>query len=190
MPTLNYAPLIQPILALFLHYMSESDAYACVVRILKHHSNYMKGSALASKAASYTLLTLVKVHKVAVYKALKNWIGSSDENILATALQSWPRWIFCALPFEHLICIIDCYLYEGNKILMRIPDDLTEKTCQQRIDLFVEKIIQSIRHGNISVTALLVTATRIRNFSNTKIARFQEKYEKMVNFILLFFCHI
>uniref|UniRef100_A0A2K6VY46 TLDc domain-containing protein n=1 Tax=Onchocerca volvulus TaxID=6282 RepID=A0A2K6VY46_ONCVO len=194
MPTLNYAPLIQPILALFLHYMSENDAYACVVRILKNQSNYMKGSALASKAASYTLLAVVKVHKAAVYKALKTWIGSSDENILARALQSWPRWIFCALPFEHLICIIDCYLYEGSKILMRvaitllkiwhkntrIPDDLADKTCQQRIDLFVERIIESIKHGNISVTALLETATRIRNFSSAKIACFQEKYEKMI----------
>ncbi|VDK66582.1 unnamed protein product, partial [Onchocerca ochengi] len=194
MPTLNYAPLIQPILALFLHYMSENDAYACVVRILKNQSNYMKGSALASKAASYTLLAVVKVHKAAVYKALKTWIGSSDENILARALQSWPRWIFCALPFEHLICIIDCYLYEGSKILMRvaitllkiwhkntrIPDDLADKTCQQRIDLFVERIIESIKHGNISVTALLETATRIRNFSSAKIARFQEKLKNMI----------
>ncbi|VDO48537.1 unnamed protein product, partial [Brugia timori] len=147
-PTLNYAPLMQPILALCLHYMSEDDAYACVFWILKNHSNYMKCSALASKATGYTLLALIKVHKTAVYKTLKNWIGSSDENILASALQSWPKWIFCALPFEHLICVIDCYLYEGSKM----PDDLTDKTCQERIDLFAERIVQSVKHQNISVT--------------------------------------
>ncbi|VDM12100.1 unnamed protein product, partial [Wuchereria bancrofti] len=193
-PTLNYAPLIQPILALCLHYMSEDDAYACVFWILKNHSNYMKCSALASKATTYTLLALVKVHKAAVYKTLRNWIGSSDENILASALQSWPRWIFCALSFEHLICVIDCYLYEGSKVLMRVaitllniwhknikmPDDLTDKTCQERIDLFAERIVQSVKHQNISVTALLEAAIKIRNFSGTKITRFQDKYEKMI----------
>ncbi|MCP9256828.1 hypothetical protein DINM_000056 [Dirofilaria immitis] len=171
MPTLNYAPLIQPILALFLHYMSEDDAYACALRILKNHSNYMKGSALASKAMSYTLLALVKV---TVYRTLRNWIGSPDENILARALQNWPKWIFCALPFEHLVCVIDCYLYEGCKILMRIavtllniwhksakmPNDLADKTCQERIDLFMEGIIQSIKYGNISVATLLEAAKR------------------------------
>ncbi|KAM3729090.1 GTPase-activating protein skywalker [Dirofilaria immitis] len=194
MPTLNYAPLIQPILALFLHYMSEDDAYACALRILKNHSNYMKGSALASKAMSYTLLALVKVHKVTVYRTLRNWIGSPDENILARALQNWPKWIFCALPFEHLVCVIDCYLYEGCKILMRIavtllniwhksakmPNDLADKTCQERIDLFMEGIIQSIKYGNISVATLLEAAKKIRNFSSSKIAGFQERYEKMI----------
>nr|CDP95451.1 BMA-TBC-7, isoform c [Brugia malayi] len=193
-PTLNYAPLMQPILALCLHYMSEDDAYACVFWILKNHSNYMKCSALASKATGYTLLALIKVHKTAVYKTLKNWIGSSDENILASALQSWPKWIFCALPFEHLICVIDCYLYEGSKVLMRVaiillniwhknikmPDDLTDKTCQERIDLFAERIVQSVKHQNISVTVLLEAAIKIRNFSGTKITRFQDKYEKMI----------
>ncbi|CAG9536492.1 unnamed protein product [Cercopithifilaria johnstoni] len=175
-PTLNYAPLVQPILALFLHYMSEDDAYACVFWILKNHSNYMKGSAQASKATSYTLLELVKIHKTAVYRTLRNWIGSSDANILSRALQNWPRWIFCALPFEHLICVIDCYLYEGSKI----PDDLADKTCQERIDLFAEMIVQSVNNENISVAALLEAAVRIRNFSGAKIARFQERHEKMI----------
>ncbi|KAL3989285.1 TLD family protein [Acanthocheilonema viteae] len=193
-PTLNYAPLVQPILALFLHYMSEDDAYACVFWILKNHSNYMKRSAQASKATSYTLLALVKIYKTAVYKTLRNWIGSSDANILAKALQNWPRWIFCALPFEHLICVIDCYLYEGSKVLMRIaiallsiwhksvkiPDDLVDKTCQERIDLFAEGIVQIVNDKNISTAALFETAIRIRNFSSAKIVRFQERYEKMI----------
>uniref|UniRef100_A0A0R3RPM2 Rab-GAP TBC domain-containing protein n=1 Tax=Elaeophora elaphi TaxID=1147741 RepID=A0A0R3RPM2_9BILA len=193
-PTLNYAPFVQPILALFLHYMNEDDAYACVFWILKNHANYMKSSAQASKATSYTLLALVKIHKPAVYKTLKNWIGSSDANILTRALQNWSRWIFCALPFEHLICVIDCYLYEGSKVLMRvaiallstwhknvkIPDDLAGKTCQERIDLFAEGIVQSIKDENVSVAALFETATKIRNFSGSQIARFQERHEKMI----------
>uniref|UniRef100_A0A1I7VP23 Rab-GAP TBC domain-containing protein n=1 Tax=Loa loa TaxID=7209 RepID=A0A1I7VP23_LOALO len=193
-PTLNYAPLVHPILALFLHFMNEDDAYACAVWILKNHPNYMKDSALANKAAAHTLLALVKVYKAAVYKTLKNWIGSSDENILARALQSWPRWIFCALPFEYLVCVIDCYLYEGSKVLMRvaitllnrwhknnkIPNDLAGKTCQERIDLFAERIVQSVKHENISVTSLLNAAVKIRNFSGSKIARFQNRYEKMI----------
>ncbi|VDK69760.1 unnamed protein product [Litomosoides sigmodontis] len=198
-PTLNYAPvsvlwLLQPILALFLHYMSEDDTYACAFWILKNHSNYMKGSAQANKATSYTLLTLVKIHKISVYKTLKNWIGSSDTSILARALQNWPKWIFCALPFKHLICVFDCYLYEGSKVLMRvaiallsiwhknaeIPADLADKTCQERIDLFTERILQSANDENISVEVLLETALRIRNFSGAKIARFQESHEKMI----------
>lgn len=65
----------------------------------------------------------------------------------------------------------------------QIPDDLADKTCLERIDLFAERIVQSVKHANISVTALLEAAVRIRNFSGAKIARFQQRYEKMVNLI-------
>ncbi|VDN01762.1 unnamed protein product [Thelazia callipaeda] len=193
-PTLNYAPMIRPILALFLHYMNEEDAYACAFRILKNHLNYMKDSAVANTASSYTLLALVKIYKVGVYRTMKNWIGSSDESVLAKALHNWPKWIFCYLSFEYLICIIDCYLYEGYKLLMRIaitllntwhknatiPEDLCDKTYEERVDLFMTNFQEIIKREDISITALLEAAKGIRNFSSAKIARLQEKYEKIV----------
>lgn len=68
---------------------------------------------------------------------------------------------------------------------LQIPDDLADKTCEERIDLFAERIVQSINDENTSVAVLFETAMRIRNFGGAKIARFQERHEKMVNFVFL-----
>lgn len=59
--------LIRPLIALFLHYMSEEDAYACAFRVIKNHGTYMNDSAVARKASSFTLLALVKEYKVVVF---------------------------------------------------------------------------------------------------------------------------
>uniref|UniRef100_A0A183EQP6 Alpha-carbonic anhydrase domain-containing protein n=1 Tax=Gongylonema pulchrum TaxID=637853 RepID=A0A183EQP6_9BILA len=49
-PTLIYAPFLPSILALFLHYMSEEETYACGRWIVKNLSTYMPHTPVALKA--------------------------------------------------------------------------------------------------------------------------------------------
>ena len=39
---------------------------------------------------------------------------------LEVIFNEWYWWIFDCLSFEYLIKIVDCYLYEGQKVLYRV----------------------------------------------------------------------
>lgn len=43
-----------------------------------------------------------------------------DSKQVEVAFQSWLWWIFEGLPLHHMIRVMDCFLLEGWKVLMRV----------------------------------------------------------------------
>uniref|UniRef100_A0A914RY36 Rab-GAP TBC domain-containing protein n=1 Tax=Parascaris equorum TaxID=6256 RepID=A0A914RY36_PAREQ len=55
-----------------------------------------------------------------VYNLLKRRVGTADETILVRALRDWPSWLFRHLPFEYAVRVVDCFIVEGHKMLIRV----------------------------------------------------------------------
>ena len=45
---------------------------------------------------------------------LQRYAGSSEA--VRRLLADWMAWIFCYLPFSHVVRLLDCYLMEGEKV--------------------------------------------------------------------------
>lgn len=53
-----------PLCAMFLHYLSAEETFACVIRLLSQGHTFVLQSELAVYASCHTLLSLLKKHKV------------------------------------------------------------------------------------------------------------------------------
>lgn len=49
---------------MFLHYMSAEETFACILKLLSQGHTFILQSELAVYASCYTLLSLLKKHKV------------------------------------------------------------------------------------------------------------------------------
>uniref|UniRef100_A0A915DZ55 TLDc domain-containing protein n=1 Tax=Ditylenchus dipsaci TaxID=166011 RepID=A0A915DZ55_9BILA len=83
-------------------------------------NTFILSSELAVFASCHTLLSLLKKHKRSVYSMLKRRAGTVDDVKLAEIFTHWNAWIFKYLPFEYLVRVIDCFLVEGHKMLLRV----------------------------------------------------------------------
>ncbi|KAI1723682.1 TLD domain-containing protein [Ditylenchus destructor] len=120
-PEIRYVPMLYPLCAMFLHYLSAEETFACVMRLLStSQGTYILQSELSVFASCHTLLSLLKKHKKSVYTCLKRRAGTNDDLKLAEIFSDWNAWIFKYLPFEYLVRVMDCFLVEGHKMLLRV----------------------------------------------------------------------
>uniref|UniRef100_A0A914CW87 Rab-GAP TBC domain-containing protein n=1 Tax=Acrobeloides nanus TaxID=290746 RepID=A0A914CW87_9BILA len=119
-PEIRYVPILYPLCAMFLHYMNPEDTFACMMRLLSQGHSFLLQSEVAMFASRFTILGLVKKHKRSIYNLLKRRLGTDDERKLAEVFADWAAWIFRHLPFEYLVRVVDCFLVEGHKMLLRI----------------------------------------------------------------------
>ncbi|KAI6191393.1 Rab-GAP TBC domain-containing protein [Aphelenchoides bicaudatus] len=192
-PELRFVPVLYPLCAMLLHYLRAEEAFASMVRFLSSGSNYLVQSEVSLYASFHTLLALLKKHRRSAYNFLKRRVGSNDDMVLAEVFRPWSEWIFKNLPFDYLTRIIDCYLVEGHKMLLRITLSLVYLWYKQRVksaptasaatspESRVAEISAQItvlcQNCPVSVQTLLDMGFAIRNFKHTTINNLQKHFE-------------
>ena len=191
----NFFQILYPVCAMFLHYMGPDETFACVMRLLSQGNGFMLQSEVAVYASAHTSLALLKRYKKKVYNLMKARVGNnvSDEK-LADVFNNWAAWIFKYLPFPYLVRVMDCFLVEGHKMLLRVvlslayvwykekgkealPQDFAGKSVDEKIEYVRDEIIQVVQECPISISTLLDICTSIRNFKFSTIQRLQSEFE-------------
>lgn len=132
-PEVAFCPLAYPLAALFLHYMNPDECLNCIcslltantpVKIRESYRSMLPRSRIQLCKDAFVLIKLSKSISVSLWPALgllrKQRDDLNKRRDLDPCIQEWPKWIFIGLPFEHLVRVVDCFLVEGFKFLMRI----------------------------------------------------------------------
>ncbi|OQV19749.1 TBC1 domain family member 24 [Hypsibius exemplaris] len=120
-PQITYAPALYPLTALFLHFVQdEAEVFACIDALIrpKKTGKFFMGDTVTSwKSASKVMAELVRRRMKAIYNFILHSIEGTERR--DELFDNWLKWIFVDLPFETVIRVVDCYLYEGMKVLFR-----------------------------------------------------------------------
>ena len=111
-PDITWAPLLAPITALFLHYMTEIDAYKSLLTLTSNDYKIITQTEIKYHSLTLAFRSLFRRHCRTTYDILFRY----QPNIL----DQWLWIIFEYLPFKYLVPIIDCLLIEDMKILIRL----------------------------------------------------------------------
>ena len=113
-PDITWAPLLAPITALFLHYMTEIDAYESLLIITSNSYKMITQTEIQYQSLTLAFRTLLRRHCRSTYDLLVKQAQQSS------IFDDWLWLIFEHLPFAYLVPIVDCLLVEDMKILVRI----------------------------------------------------------------------
>lgn len=131
-PGITYAPLLYPLVSLFLHYMSEEEAFNCVSDLISaNKEDFVSLSKASHDGKSGMAISLAKKYAVSsnfffnmMKYQKKGYIHlqdmKSNSKDLEKSFQRWQYWIILGLPFPYLVRLIDCFLLEGSKVILRI----------------------------------------------------------------------
>ncbi|CDW57812.1 RabGAP-TBC and TLD domain containing protein, partial [Trichuris trichiura] len=115
-PDFTYIPILYPLCALFLHYMSDRDAFVCTMSLLSQSQKFLIQTDISVSAARRTLLILLRKHRK-VYNLIERLMGSSDDATLIRVFKYLP---FICNHYSFKVRVLDCFLFEGQKILYRV----------------------------------------------------------------------
>ncbi|KRY48424.1 TBC1 domain family member 24 [Trichinella britovi] len=180
--------ILYPLCALFLHYMSDEEAFACMMKLFSQSQKFLIQTDISVSASKRTLLILLKKHAHKVYALMAKLVGPASDAEVISAFSQWNRWIFCDLPFSHLVRIVDCFLFEGQKVLYRSAVAILVMWYKERVKEVHEKSGWSANYlaSNISdfcksiqatPKKLLKVAFNLRNVKMSYIRRVQEENE-------------
>ncbi|CAF4716664.1 unnamed protein product, partial [Rotaria sp. Silwood1] len=113
-PDITWAPLLAPMTALFLHYMTEIDAYESLLILTSNDYKIITQTEIQYQSLSLAFRSILRRRCRSVYEYLNR---QSQQPCL---FDEWLWIIFEHLPFTYLVPIIDCLLIEDMKILIRI----------------------------------------------------------------------
>ena len=113
-PDITWAPLLAPITALFLHYMTEVDAYESLLILASNDYKIITQTEIQFQSLTLAFRSLLRRHCRSTYEVLAK---QTQQNSI---FDEWFWLIFEHLPFTYLVPIIDCLLVEDMKILVRI----------------------------------------------------------------------
>ncbi|KRZ67170.1 TBC1 domain family member 24 [Trichinella papuae] len=187
-PDFTYIPILYPLCALFLHYMSDEEAFACIMKLFSQSQKFLIQTDISVSASKRTLLILLKKHAHKVYALMAKLVGPASDAEVISAFSQWNRWLFCDLPFSHLVRIVDCFLFEGQKVLYRSAVAILVMWYKERVKEVHEKSGWSANYlaSNISdfcksiqatPKKLLKVAFNLRNVKMSYIRRVQEENE-------------
>ncbi|GMT31307.1 hypothetical protein PFISCL1PPCAC_22604, partial [Pristionchus fissidentatus] len=200
-PDISCAPIMYPLCALFMHYMDDQDAYACAQYLARRGQErdppvHLLMSQTQWEATPHVLLQLIKKHKPNAYALLKKRCGTSDDEVLVETMEEWKQWIFQYLPLSHVVRIVDCFLVEGHKFLLRAAvanvymwskvnkgakGGLAEgRTEAERVAATKHELAQSAAQCQVSTETFIEMAVLIKNLKSATISRLQTLYEKKV----------
>ena len=117
-PDITCAPLLGPITALFLHYMTEINAYESLLILASNDFKVITQTEIQYQSLTHAFCALLRRHCRSTYEIL------SKQSPQTSIFDDWLWIIFEHLPFHYLIPIIDCLLIEDMKILIRIAMSL------------------------------------------------------------------
>ncbi|GAB6031291.1 hypothetical protein CHUAL_009090 [Chamberlinius hualienensis] len=180
-PDITYCPGLYGLTSLFLHYMSEEKAYNCICALIKSpHGRYLHQTKLGYEAAWRTVHALSKKHAKNAIATLTKLVKYPDQ--VERLFEGWYWWMFSYLPINHLVRVVDCFLFEGKKVLYRVAmaliilftkavakgdATLTQEVQRSGIASAFRKFCREI---NIPPHKLLKTAFGIRGFSQKTIS--------------------
>ncbi|VDK55278.1 unnamed protein product [Anisakis simplex] len=72
------------------------------------------------KALALSMSCFYEQNISAAYSMMKRRVGSSEETVLVRAVRDWPSWLFHHLPFDYAVRVVDCFVVEGHKMLLRV----------------------------------------------------------------------
>jgi hypothetical protein len=114
-PQVTFCPGLVSISSILLHFMKEHEVFGalCLMSSTKEHLIESKSSWDATCSVFSRLL---KNYSKTSYEIITKY--ATDP--LDTIFSEWYWWIFDCLSFEYIVKIMDCFLYEGQKILYRV----------------------------------------------------------------------
>ncbi|CAF0876348.1 unnamed protein product [Adineta ricciae] len=110
-PDVTWAPLLAPIAALYLHYMTEIDAYESLLILTSKNYNIITQTEIQYQSLMCAFRSLLRRHYHSAYEILSKY----QQNIF----DQWLWILFENLPLKYLTPIVDCLLIEDMKILIR-----------------------------------------------------------------------
>lgn len=130
-PDITFAPLLLPLASLFLHYMQEAECYASLVAICESGR-----SEESSASSNYRLMTQTDLHWLTTNHVFRRFAQkyaptayefliesvyreTNEPDICFDVVDEWQWWIFECLPFNYILNIVDSFLLEGQKVLLR-----------------------------------------------------------------------
>ncbi|XP_033150860.1 GTPase-activating protein skywalker isoform X11 [Drosophila busckii] len=185
-PDITYSPVLYPITAILLHFMSEEEAYLCLAGLVgSKEKTFINQTKLQHEVTWKTVMQIAKKHtKSAIAYFQRICPGQKLERVF----MDWCWWILAGLPFQHLVRIMDCYFHEGIKVLYRVAlviINLFHKECQSNNEWSPDNIKNDIGNALIkfckkipvSPAKLLHAAFSIRGLSTQYISRIFIKTE-------------
>ncbi|XP_040565907.1 GTPase-activating protein skywalker isoform X1 [Lepeophtheirus salmonis] len=176
-PEIQYCPLVFPLASIFRHFLKEDESYALIMTLLaSKEKNYIPHSRQQENIHALVLLEIAAKFSGKAFRNLEANIGTSEE--MEKFFRQSHRWIFCQLPFTHLVRLIDCFLLEGEKVIIRFciallksfskgsgrTESIRKNGLYKAFDLHIKEIKTSPTH-------LMNKAFNIRGFSQSDIKR-------------------
>ncbi|CAO1320291.1 unnamed protein product [Diamesa serratosioi] len=192
-PDITYSPNLYPITSILLHFMSEEECYHCMASLVAAKDKmFITQTKLLSEVTWKTVMQIAKKHaKNAVLYLQRLCPSQKTERIYI----DWCWWILGALPFPHLVRVMDCFFHEGIKVLYRVAlaililfhkhassessssGEFSSDSIKNDIDNAIPKFCKNIP---VSPLKLMRTAFSIRALSSSYISRVFIKTEMVL----------
>ncbi|XP_014204610.1 TBC1 domain family member 24 [Copidosoma floridanum] len=180
-PDITYSPTLYPVTAILLHFMPEEQCYHCIQSLVASKKKmFITQTKLLYEVTWKTVeqITRKYVKNGAIHLARHCSVARSER-----IYQDWVWWILQALPFQHLVRVMDCFLHEGIKVFYRVAMAIVLLFYKYSSPQNSEWMAEITKHGidntfikfcsTIPVTPakFLRTAFGIRNLSSAYISR-------------------
>lgn len=118
LPDITFSPMVYPITALLLHFMTEEECYNCLASIVSSKDiMFITQTKQLHEVTWRTVMHISRKHiKSAAVSLSRQCPNSRSERIY----MDWVWWVLQGLPFNHLVRVMDTYLHEGIKVFYRI----------------------------------------------------------------------
>ncbi|XP_035445798.1 GTPase-activating protein skywalker isoform X2 [Spodoptera frugiperda] len=179
-PDITYSPSLYPITAALLHFMPEEECYHCMASLVASKEKmFITQTKLLNEVTWKTVMQIAKKHASAAQHLSRLSGAIGPERIYA----DWQWWILAALPFPHLVRVLDCFFHEGIKVFYRVALAIlilfNKHASNQSSDWYAEATKNGVDHAidkfcrnmPASPTKLLRTAFSIRALSSQYISR-------------------
>lgn len=180
-PDITYSPSLYPITAALLHFMPEEECYHCMASLVASKEKmFITQTKLLNEVTWKTVMQIAKKHAKSAAQHLSRLSGAiGPERIYA----DWQWWILAALPFPHLVRVLDCFFHEGIKVFYRVALAILilfqKHSTNQNSEWYAEANKNGVDHAvdkfcrnmPASPTKLLRTAFSIRALSSQYISR-------------------
>lgn len=180
-PDITYSPSLYPITAALLHFMPEEECYHCMASLVASKERmFITQTKLHNEVTWKTVMQIAKKHAKSAAQYLSRLSGAiGPERIYA----DWQWWILAALPFPHLVRVLDCFFHEGIKVFYRVALAILilfhKHASNQNSEWYAEATKNGVDHAidkfcrnmPASPTKLLRTAFSIRALSSQYISR-------------------
>jgi hypothetical protein len=119
-PDITFAPLLVPLASMFLHYMSEAECYACLLAVCESRTKLTQ-TDMHWLTTNHVFRRYAQKYTSSAYECLLEGVyrETNDPDICFDVVDEWQWWIFECLPFDYVLNIVDSFLLEGQKVLLR-----------------------------------------------------------------------